>query len=461
MADLDRRIELARRIARIDDIRGKYVAEVDEHLAHRVGRNLAADLHDRGRRRVAVCRDPRHSSFQLQVALMEAFGACGIDVVDFGTAPTPAVAHFARHHGLRDAVVVTASHNGLDHAGFKIVIDGDTPSLDHLHRLIVAEPGVPVAATTHGTRHYFEVTRAVCDGLLDRFGAFGTGPSIVWDSLHGATAGLVDEICRRLGPRHLSLAPGFDATFAGRSPDPAAATNVEIVRRAIAERNARFGFSFDGDGDRFCLIDRHGRLVPADLVAAIFVELGRHRRGGTIVTDVKASSVVDRAARRRSFRVVRTPTGQRHIRSAVRGHDAVYGVELSGHFCFGPAPHVCDDGLHAALAFLDLLTDHADAIDDMISDYHAHFHVSEELRWHLPAVAPDAAVETIARRAVDLTDRIDRCDGVRIDLAEGWALFRPSQTENVLSIRFEGRDPEGYRRMANTVQRLVGDLLAP
>lgn len=456
--DLDRRTGLAARIARIDDIRGKYLSEVDGRLAHRVGRNLATDLKARGRRRIAVCRDPRHSSFELQIALMEALGASGIDVVDFGTAPTPATTFFAHRHGLTDAVVVTASHNGLDHAGFKILVDGDPPSLDHLRHLIIAEPDAS-DADGWGARHYVEATPFACDALMERFPRLDPRVTVVWDSLHGATAGLVDEICRRLGPRHRALSPGFEPTFAGRAPDPAADGNVAIMRRAIAAHGARFGFSFDGDGDRFALTDRLGRLVPADLVAALHLAFGPHRPGAAIVTDVKASSIVERTARRRSCRVVRTPTGQRHIRAAVRDHDAVLGVELSGHFCFGPAPHVCDDGLHAALAFLDLLADHADAIDHMIDDYHARFHVSDELRWRLPSVSPEIAVADIASRAADLSDRIDRCDGVRIDLDDGWILFRPSQTENVLSVRFEGHDLEAYGRIADTVQRLASDHL--
>jgi phosphomannomutase len=59
-----------------------------------------------------------------------------------------------------------------------------------------------------------------------------------------------------------------------------------------------------------------------------------------------------------------------------------------------------------------------------------------------------------------MTDRIDRCDGVRIDLDDGWMLFRPSRTENLLSIRFEGHNPAAYRRMAGTVRRLVSEYLA-
>ena len=52
------------------------------------------------------------------------------------------------------------------------------------------------------------------------------------------------------------------------------------------------------------------------------------------------------------------------------------------------------------------------------------------------------------RRCCPRDSQIDRSDGARVTLADGWLHARASNTAPVLSLRFEAVDEAAYRRIA-------------
>ena len=51
--------------------------------------------------------------------------------------------------------------------------------------------------------------------------------------------------------------------------------------------------------------------------------------------------------------------------------------------------------------------------------------------------------------------RVDTLDGVRIHFDDGWALVRPSNTQPVISMRFEARSPKQLETIQTKVQSLA------
>ena len=75
-----------------------------------------------GGTRVAVGRDGRLSSPDLEAALVEGLAAAGIHVVRIGLGPSPMLYHAERTLGVDGAIQVTGSHNPIDDNGFKMVL---------------------------------------------------------------------------------------------------------------------------------------------------------------------------------------------------------------------------------------------------------------------------------------------------------------------------------------------------
>ena len=77
-------------------------------------------LEDRGHHLTAVCIgfDLRASSTNIALYCAEAVAARGLQVINAGPVPTPALARYALGRGL-PALMITASHNPAEHNGIK------------------------------------------------------------------------------------------------------------------------------------------------------------------------------------------------------------------------------------------------------------------------------------------------------------------------------------------------------
>ena len=117
-----------------DGIRGRAGTRIVDPVVRALGRS-AADLLDSDR--VFLGRDTRESGPGLSRALAEGFAAGGLEVVQMGVVPTPAVAHAAALEGAA-AAMVTASHNPWWDNGVKLFSAGGL-KLDDAHQAAVQE----------------------------------------------------------------------------------------------------------------------------------------------------------------------------------------------------------------------------------------------------------------------------------------------------------------------------------
>src|ERR1041384_4021222 len=105
------------------DVRGVYPSELDEEVAHRVGRAFVELL---GARPVLVARDMGWSSEPLAAAFISGALTQGADVVDLGVCSTDMLYYASGSMDL-PGVVFTASHNPARYNGIKLVRAGAFP----------------------------------------------------------------------------------------------------------------------------------------------------------------------------------------------------------------------------------------------------------------------------------------------------------------------------------------------
>src|SRR5260370_371887 len=104
-----------------DGIRGRANATVTPELALKVGQ-AAGLLFLRGehRHRVVIGKDTRLSGYMIETAMIAGFTSVGMDVLQLGPMPTPAVAMLARSMRADLGVMISASHNPYDDNGIKL-----------------------------------------------------------------------------------------------------------------------------------------------------------------------------------------------------------------------------------------------------------------------------------------------------------------------------------------------------
>ncbi len=486
------------------DIRGVVGKELDEDIARRIGRALGemAWRRDRGvcAPRICLGGDFRRSTPSLKQALRTGLADAGALVVDCGQVPTPVAYLVAKWWNCPHVVIVTASHNPGHYNGVKFMVGGRpaVPALmDELqaeytaspampHRSLIVPPGdmgfeaIPdaMSATTAsgppiGIAATPQPKALVCSDrtagrLSFPIGAYEHwigrhaaslvpssigGLKVVLDPMGGAFAEIAPRVLTAAGGDVSVLADGapMDPDFVQRDPNPAVDDNLRSLRECVVARRADIGIAFDGDGDRVAFVDHTGRIVRPEQIAAMLVQQCFPQP--LVVYDQKCASLVSRAAEAAGGRAVMQPSGYGFIKSTMIDEHADLGVEVSGHYFF-KALDGGDDGLFAALITLHVLARTRTSLADLIAPF----------GW--PAITPDLripfdgdAAAEVERIAGGCGGRITRLDGVRAEYEDGWALARPSITEPLITLRFEGRDRSSLPGIAERFLAAAPELL--
>ena len=442
-------------IVRAYDIRGTVPEQIDEQVARRVGNAFGQWLVRRGAESVVVGRDARASSPALYESVIEGLRGAGIDVFSAGLSPTPVIGWAVDQLGLGGGLIVTASHNPPEYNGFKLLAAQATPLMPETIDWISRKSN-RVNRFNHrpadGSRRQLSLTwRCSGGGSFPRQGLV-----IAIDSGNGVTGLTAPAALQAMGARLHALRPTPRAGGGARrrpaeSRDPA----TELAGVAPLS-NADLGIAWDGDGDRIGVLDHLGRRYEADWLTAVLARpLLARRPGAEVLLDMKTSSSVIDDIRRRGGAAVSSRTGYSFFRRTMRERQMSFGGETSGHIMFGPeyrpgehAPWI-DDGVYAACALLSYLSERGRTLAEEMAEIEPR-PISPELRLPCPDDQKASVAAQIghwfAERHRD--SQIDRSDGARVTIADGWLHARASNTAPVLSLRFEAVDEAAYRRIA-------------
>ena len=440
-----------RSILREYDVRGVVGKTLGPADAYAIGRSFATVLRRAGGRAVAVGRDGRLSSPELEAALVEGLLASGVDVVRIGLGPTPMLYYAeATLPEVQGGIQVTGSHNPGDHNGFKIVLGGLPvcgDDLQHLGRLAAAGDWL----SGHGREEPREILGAYVSRLTVGLAGIGddrlAGLRIGWDAGNGAAGPALERLTQQLPGEHHLLFTQVDGTFPNHHPDPTVEANLDDLRALVAAKSLHFGVAFDGDGDRIGAVDATGRVIWGDQLLMIFAEdLLARLPGSTIVADVKATGLL--------FDRIATLGGQPHmwktghslIKSEMKRIGAPLGGEMTGHVCFADDFYGFDDALYAAVRLIAAsvrlgrsVTDLRSAIPDVVN--------TPELRFEVDDTRKFEVVEEVRDRLERAGAAVNPIDGVRVTTPDGWWLLRASNTQDVLVVRAESRDQAGLERL--------------
>ena len=113
---------MARKYFGTDGIRGRTNAgAMTAEMAMKVGQAAGAHfLRGDHKHRVVIGKDTRLSGYMVENALVAGFTSVGMDVVQFGPIPTPAVAMLTRSMRADLGVMISASHNPYEDNGIKL-----------------------------------------------------------------------------------------------------------------------------------------------------------------------------------------------------------------------------------------------------------------------------------------------------------------------------------------------------
>ena len=429
---------LAAEIFRAYDIRGVVGRTLTIDGARLIGRAIGSEAADAGETTVIVARDGRHSSPELQQALVAGLQAAGREVIDIGAVPTPLLYFACETLGPRSGVMVTGSHNAPEYNGFKIVIAGETLAderIRSLHRRI--NEGRFTSGKGGCTEHQ------VVDAYIERVAAdvaLAQPLKVVVDCGNGIAGEVLPRLLDAIGCEVLPLYCDVDGDFPNHHPDPSDPRNLEDLQTVVRAEGAHLGIALDGDGDRIGVIDERGAVIWPDRLMMLFSRdiVGRNP-GADVIFDVKCSRHLNAVIAEYGGRPIMWKTGHSHLKAKMKETGALLGGEFSGHICFGERWYGFDDGLYSAARLLEIVAGEAATTSELFAQFPAA-ESTPEIQLRTTERGKFAIMEQLVASSAFGTGDITSIDGLRVDYPNGWGLIRPSNTAPVLTLRFEAND---------------------
>ncbi|MDP8913750.1 MAG: phosphomannomutase/phosphoglucomutase [Pseudomonadota bacterium] len=443
------RLQINPALRRSYDLRGVVGNTLNRMDAHALGRAFAGLARARGLRRIAVSRDGRLSSPELEPELVRGLieGDCHVFRMPIG--PTPLVSFTIHRLGLDGGIMITGSHNPPDQNGFKLHLGGHPLYGDALGALWESD----CAAASGGQVEDVDLSEDYLAALLaeiDQLPPF----SAAWDSGNGATGGIVERLIAKLPGRHLPLHTRIDGRFPNHHPDPSVSANLADLADAVLSEGLDLGIAFDGDGDRIGLVDSAGEIVWADqLLLLLARDVLSEQPGSAIVADVKSSGTLFDGIAAAGGRPLMGPSGYVLVRERMMREGAPLAGEMSGHIFFGDRWHHADDGLYVAMRAIRALARSSMSLRQFRESLPPTF-ATPEIRLPCGDERKAEVLGAIAERIGD-TASIDRTDGLRVMEEDGWWLLRASGTEPKLTARCEAKDPASLERLKKILAELL------
>jgi phosphomannomutase len=434
------------------DIRGIYPGQLDERVARAIGRAFVVLLHPD---RVVVGRDMRLASPALRAALVEGLTEQGADVVDIGMVSTDQYYYACATLGL-PGLMVTASHNPPEYCGFKMVrrmpyLLSGSDGIGELRALVEQEAFGPAPAQAGRVEHR-DLTAGFIDkvvGLVD--GSAMRPLTVVADTGNGMVGPILQQVFSRLPVRLIGMFLEPDGRVPNHGLDPMQPENRAALVARVEQEGADLGFAFDGDGDRFFIIDDRRQFVPGDFVTALLGQYLLERSpGAPIVYDVRCSWAVRDLISAAGGTPLIERVGHSFLKPRMFEEKAAFAGELSGHYYFRDF-FGADSGIVPALLVLEMLSRRGCRLSDLLQPLEARYFLSGEINSRV--ADPQAKIAALAERYGD--GQVEWIDGVSVSYADWHFNVRSSNTEPLLRLNLEALDRDAMEHRRDEVLAFI------
>lgn len=443
---------MAQLIVSISGIRGIVGDGLGPAEAERFGLAFGTHL---GGGTVVLGRDSRPTGPMLADAVRTGLLATGCTVLDVGVLSTPGVSLMVRQRAARGGVIITASHNPAPYNGIKL-LSPEGMALDREQgRGIVRLYGRNQFAKTDargstetsddGAAIHVERVLSLLDAEMIRTHAF----SVVLDPVNGAGGREMTMLLEQLGCT-LTVINGEPTGEFGREPEPLA-KNLRSLCAAVTGAEANIGLALDPDADRLALVDETGRAVGEEYTLALATRHRLTQQPGPVAANLSTSRMMDHVAEEAGVPLHRTAVGELNVAEAILAHDCVIGGEGNGGV-IDPRVVPVRDSLVGAGLLLEMMAARSRKLSQLCAELPALAMVKDKVP--LAGTQPEAVFDAARQHFADA--RVDQRDGLHLAWDDGWLHIRASNTEPILRIIAEARQPATARAWVHDVKALAG-----
>ena len=443
-----------------DGIRGIANTELTCETAMQLGRAIATVL-NKGRHKradtVVLGMDTRQSSEMLACAMSAGLCSAGMDVINLGVVPTPAVAYLIGKYKAHAGIMISASHNPSEFNGIKIFGEAGMKLPDALEErveyLVLDAPQklgtvIPdmVGTVTHAqdaAKDYIAHIRSTVMYAFD-------GVEIAIDCANGSASGTAKELFEGLGAKCHMLAcdpDGYNINEACGS------THLEALQKYVVKNGLFMGIAFDGDADRCLCVDENGSIVDGDLIMAIIAKDMKERgrlTGNALVGTIVSNFGLGKFCEENGIRFVRTKVGDRYVLEKMLLEDYYFGGEQTGHVIFRDFA-TAGDGQLTALQLLSVLCRKGVSLSEAGKVMKQYPQVTKNIRANHEQKLEFYTSDKVREILEEAKERLGK---------NGRVVVRPSGTEPLIRIMAEGDDMALVEEIVDSMSRDITEALA-
>jgi phosphomannomutase/phosphoglucomutase len=446
-----------RRLFGTSGIRGVVNQDLSPDLCRQVALAIGTTLPPSST--VCIATDTRISRDMIKEAVTAGLLSCGINVVDLGILPTPALALLTRESGFAAGIMVTASHNPPEFNGIKLFTENSLgysqlQEADIERVFFRKQFRQGKSGTLEQARDMKQRYLSFVKGKLSLTG-FNHQPKVVVDPGNGAGSKFASYIFVQMGLDVIPVNDEPNGHFPGRSPEPKADT-LQGTISFLKHHNADLAICFDGDADRVVFCDKEGFLgfnEPIAFISRLAVKRTGKKR---IATTVETGTLLDLAVKDLGAEVVRGRVGDVPVAHLARELDAALGVEQVGVYIF-PELGYYPDSIFASLFLLSQLSDASEIRQFFQGIPRLSF---EKERISCPSELKELVMTQVKEKAhLFAPDEINTLDGLRLEFPDSWMLIRASGTEPAIRVVSESTSKAKTDELVSKGKELVQNLV--
>jgi phosphomannomutase/phosphoglucomutase len=437
------------------DIRGRVNDdELNAKSAEWIGRGFGTFLARKDVEHMVVGYDSRFGSVEIKDGLVKGLRASGRNVIMIGMCLTPMMYWSQYRFKVKGGAMITGSHNPKGWNGLKLGAGFSSTlvanEITELYDIIAREDFVD----GHGDYTEASIIDDYQHDLVSRV-KVKRPLKMVIDTGNGTAGAFAPRIFRAAGLDVIEQFTDLDPDFPNHEPDPARTDTVEILGKRVREEGADLGMAFDGDGDRFGVVDEKGDVIWPDRYMILLARQVLERvPGGKIVFDVKCTQALEDDIRAHGGMPIMWKTGHSHIKAKLHEEKAALAGEMSGHVFFVENYYGFDDGIYSGLRFVEYVAARNESLSKIMEGTPSYIST--------PAIQVKCADEVKYQVVEKLTAELKRdfkrvidINGARVAFDDGWGLVRASSNLPELVLRFEARTPERLQEIKDTFRRYL------
>ncbi|MHC5083126.1 MAG: phosphoglucosamine mutase [Planctomycetota bacterium] len=409
---------------------------------------------------VAIGRDSRPSGQMIFSAVAAGLAASGVDIVDLGICSTPGVGIMLRKLNCQGGVVITASHNPTAYNGIKLLLEnGIAPPKEMAEQIIQMYHDRQFDLTdamdcghiaVNNQTHQIHVDKTLA--LIDQASIIDKKYKVVLDSVNGAGGPGGVMLLKALGCEIVEMNIDPTGLFA-HTPEPTEENLVTLCDK-VKESGACAGFAQDPDADRLAIVDENGTYIGEEYSLALATQYVLSQMKGSVAANLSTSRMVDDIAAAAGCSVIRTPVGEAHVAKAMIENNCVIGGEGNGGIIdlrVGPIR----DSFVAMAMVLQLMADTGKTISQLVAGLGGY----AMYKTKYPADKQQANAIIEKAKAIFPEAKLNTSDGCRFDLEDSWIHIRTSNTEPIMRVILETKDPDVTKQYIDQIEVIRQEVL--